>query len=65
VKLDGLPSMLLGVDFLRSHRVLVAHSQRRIYFTHNGGPVFQLSRPTAPQSDPRPADSTKPGAKAN
>lgn len=41
VKVEGLPSMLLGVDFLRSHRVLVAHSQRRIYFTHNGGPVFQ------------------------
>jgi clan AA aspartic protease (TIGR02281 family) len=41
VKPDGLPSMLLGVDFLRSHRVLVAHSQRRIYFTYNGGPVFQ------------------------
>jgi len=40
VKVEGLPSMLLGVDFLRSHRVLVAHSQRRIYFTYNGGPVF-------------------------
>ena len=65
VKVDGLPSMLLGVDFLRSHRVLVAHSQRRIYFTHNGGPVFQLSRPTAIQNDLRPADNTKPGPKAN
>jgi predicted aspartyl protease len=41
VKVEGLPSMLLGYDFLRSHRVLVAHSQRRIYFTYNGGPVFQ------------------------
>jgi predicted aspartyl protease len=37
----GLPDMLLGVDFLRSHRVLVAHSQRRIYFTYDGGTVFQ------------------------
>ena len=34
------PDMLLGADFLRSHRVLVAHSQRRIYFTYAGGTVF-------------------------
>jgi predicted aspartyl protease len=47
VKLEGLPSMLLGYDFLRSHRVLVAHSQRRIYFTYNGGPVFQRASPAA------------------
>jgi len=47
VKLDGLPSMLLGYDFFRSHRVLVAHSQRRIYFTYNGGPVFQRMPPAA------------------
>jgi hypothetical protein len=37
----SLSSMLLGGDFLRSHRVLVAHSQHRIYFTHNGGRVFE------------------------
>jgi clan AA aspartic protease (TIGR02281 family) len=45
VKLEGLPSMLLGYDFLRSHRVLIAHSQRMIYFTYNGGPVFQRAPP--------------------
>jgi len=32
--------MLLGVDFLRAHRVLVAHSQGKLYFTYVGGPVF-------------------------
>ena len=32
--------MLLGLDFLRSHRVFVAHSQRKLYFTYTGGPVF-------------------------
>jgi len=32
--------MLLGADFLRAHRVLVSHSQRKMYFTHLGGPVF-------------------------
>jgi clan AA aspartic protease (TIGR02281 family) len=52
VKVDGLPSMLLGADFLRSHRVLVAHSQRRIYFTYNGGPVFVRPPPAVqPASD--------------
>jgi len=40
--------MRLGADFLRSHRVYVSSSQRRIYFTYNGGPVFDLStQPTA------------------
>jgi clan AA aspartic protease (TIGR02281 family) len=34
------PDMLLGADFLRSHRVLVAHSQRNMYFTYAGGTVF-------------------------
>lgn len=36
----GLPQMLLGADFLRTHRVLIAYSQRRIYFTYSGGTVF-------------------------
>ena len=51
------PDMLLGADFLRSHRVLIAHSQQRMYFTYAGGTVFQpgsltpceeLSGPDAP-----------------
>jgi clan AA aspartic protease (TIGR02281 family) len=36
------PDMLLGADFLRSHRVLIAHSQRKMYFTHAGGTVFDV-----------------------
>jgi predicted aspartyl protease len=39
-----LPDMLLGVDFLRSHRVLISHSQRKMYFSYVGGTVFP-SRP--------------------
>ena len=46
-KVSGLHSMLLGVDFLLAHRVLVAHSQRKVYFTYNGQTVFQLQRPSA------------------
>jgi predicted aspartyl protease len=35
-----LADMLLGLDFLRAHRVYVAHSQGKLYFTYSGGPVF-------------------------
>jgi len=64
-KIQASHSMLLGVDFLRSHRVLVAHSQRKIYFTYIGGPVFQLNRPPAPGDEPRAADNAKSGAGEN
>ena len=34
------PDMLLGADFLRAHRVLLAMSQRRLYYSYVGGKVF-------------------------
>ena len=34
--------MLLGPDFFLSHRILISNSQKRVYFTYNGGPVFRL-----------------------
>ncbi len=34
------PQMILGMDFLRAHRILVANSQRKVYFTYAGGTVF-------------------------
>ncbi|MBV8146425.1 MAG: aspartyl protease family protein, partial [Gammaproteobacteria bacterium] len=37
--------MLIGPDFFLSHRVLVASGQRKLYFTYNGGPVFDLTAP--------------------
>ena len=37
---DDLPQMVLGVDFLLAHRVYVAQSQRKLYFTYTGGRVF-------------------------
>lgn len=52
-KVDG-PAMLLGADFLRAHRVLVAHSQRKMYFTYEGGPVFApKTAARAPTDAPR------------
>ena len=35
--------MLLGVDFFLSHRVLVSNTQHRLYFTYEGGPVFNVT----------------------
>jgi hypothetical protein len=32
--------MVIGADFLRFHRLYVSVSQGKLYFTHNGGPVF-------------------------
>jgi tetratricopeptide (TPR) repeat protein len=32
--------MLIGADFFLSHRVYVANSLRKMYFTYDGGPVF-------------------------
>lgn len=36
------PEMILGMDFLKAHRVLIARSQARLYLSHLGGPVFAV-----------------------
>lgn len=35
--------MLIGPDFFLAHRIYVANSEHKLYFTYNGGPVFNLS----------------------
>jgi len=35
------PDMIIGADFFMAHRIYVARSQGKIYFTYKGGPVFQ------------------------
>lgn len=40
--------MFIGADFFLSHRIYVATSQRKLYFTYNGGPVFDLRARSAP-----------------
>lgn len=37
--------MVLGDDFFLSHRIYVAYSQNKLYFTYNGGPLFNLDLP--------------------
>jgi tetratricopeptide (TPR) repeat protein/predicted aspartyl protease len=39
----GFADMLLGADFFLSHRIFVANTQDKVYFTYNGGPVFDLT----------------------
>jgi predicted aspartyl protease len=56
----GLRPMLLGADFFLAHRVLVAHSQRRIYVTNSGVPMFQPSRPLETLKDSGQEVGTKP-----
>jgi hypothetical protein len=46
--LEGLPNMLLGADFFLAHRVLISNQQQVVYFTYNGGPVFDTSQPPTP-----------------
>jgi tetratricopeptide (TPR) repeat protein len=63
---DGF-DMLLGDDFFLSHRIYVATSQDKLYFTYNGGGVFKAfnvapspaaSKPT--EAPTAPAQSTAP-----
>jgi tetratricopeptide (TPR) repeat protein/predicted aspartyl protease len=50
--------MLIGADFFLSHRVYVANSQHLLYFTYNGGPVFNLSSSAYAAKSTEPASET-------
>ena len=45
--------MILGADFLRTHRVLISQRQGKMYFTYTGGTVFP-ARPGKPCEDVLP-----------
>jgi tetratricopeptide (TPR) repeat protein/predicted aspartyl protease len=53
----GDTDMLLGADFFLSHRIFVANSQHKLYFTYNGGPVFNLKTVAQPATDSTAPDS--------
>lgn len=69
--------MLIGADFFLSHRIYVASSERKLYFTYNGGPVFDLEathvaddnatpapEPAGPNAIPPADESGRPPASA-
>jgi len=39
--------MLVGADFFLSHHIYVSNSQRRLFLSYNGGPVFNLATHSA------------------
>lgn len=53
--------MLIGADFFLSHRIYVSSTQHRLYFTYNGGPVFNL---TAAATQPAKGVETAPAPDA-
>jgi len=62
---DSEADMVLGADFFLAHRVYVANSQHKLYFTYNGGPVFNLNTATpAPQPAAGPAPAAESAAAA-
>jgi Aspartyl protease len=40
-----LPDMVIGADFFLAHRIYIARSQGKVYFTYRGGPIFQTEAP--------------------
>ena len=49
--------MVIGADFFRSHHLYVANSQHKLYFTYNGGAVFNLAPGDGPaMPSPAPGD---------
>jgi predicted aspartyl protease len=62
------PDMIIGADFFLAHRIYIAHSQGKVYFTYRGGPIFQ-TEPQAPATPPAAgagaaeASSGEPGKK--
>ncbi len=60
--------MLVGADFFASHHILISNSQHRVYFTYNGGPVFNLSQSAAAAADGAAvhgSETPAPGAQAD
>jgi tetratricopeptide (TPR) repeat protein len=50
--------MLIGADFFLSHRIYVASKQHKLFFTYNGGAVFNLK--ASPAADPAPPSAAMP-----
>jgi hypothetical protein len=39
------PDLLIGADFFLARRIYIARSQGKVYFTYQGGPIFQAEPP--------------------
>jgi tetratricopeptide (TPR) repeat protein/predicted aspartyl protease len=54
----GLADMLIGADFFLSHRIFIANTQDKLYFTYNGGPVFDLRATSKPAASDQAPDAS-------
>ena len=61
--LEGV-DMLLGADFFLSHHIYVSNDQQKLYFSYNGGPVFNLdsSHQATTAAVAQPAVAAEPAA---
>lgn len=50
----AMPGMLVGLDFFRAHRVLISREHGKVYFSYNGGPIFEPPRARQPQAAAAP-----------
>jgi tetratricopeptide (TPR) repeat protein/predicted aspartyl protease len=54
---DSGTDMLLAVDFILAHHMFIASSERKVYFTYNGGRVFTFA--DTPTAEDKSADNAK------
>jgi tetratricopeptide (TPR) repeat protein len=57
--------MLIGADFFLSHRIYVASKQHKLFFTYNGGAVFNLKASPAPDPAQVPPSEAMPAPAAD
>ena len=50
--------MLIGADFFLAHRVFIDNAAQKLYFTYNGGPVFNLDVKPQGQTSGAAAEAT-------
>jgi tetratricopeptide (TPR) repeat protein len=56
----GFADMLIGADFFLSHHIYVASKQHKLFFTYNGGAVFNLKASPAPDPGQVPPSAATP-----
>lgn len=61
---DGSTDMILGIDFMLAHHIYIANSQKKMYFTYNGGRVFSLDTRSIGANEPASSATTAIAASA-
>jgi tetratricopeptide (TPR) repeat protein/predicted aspartyl protease len=65
LRMGGDADMLIGADFFLSHHVYVSNNQHKIFFTYNGGPVFNVEAGPRPVAEAAKAAPASPSADAD